>query len=673
MNNQNIILLLFILILLSIFIFTYLYHIIKVKIKYRESYTIYLFGKRNTFNIYWELYDFFSQWIVTRHYMKKITSSFKIYNPSEAFDTSVKSMKLALKIWSVDIALMLVIYGRNPSLNTFLLFLIYLLFINQQILYRTYEKGQLLLLKQLDNHLVEVRHNFQNHGMIDEAIFDALDQTSEPMKIHGQKIYDILNSSDIVEEVAKYKEVTPSRFLKLYLSLCVMMITHGDKRTNGCSIFLTNLKYLMQEINIEVQYLERIRHAFSGLIAIALAPLLFLGTIENWAVKSLAEMETYYKSLYGMLTAIIIFLVTYVAYVIITKLKENAEYMEKTPIYLEFLGNISYINRLITPILNKNYGKTLRINALLTKTGEPCTCLQFFIKRILYGLFGFLLTIFLSFSVHWNNKDQLLNNYSQFDYLNSSISKSQVTDIQILMKEYLDFYKDKNIDNSELVEEIKAKESTIKKQYITLIADEILNRLDKYKKEYYYWYELIISLVIGSLFYHIPYLHLLLIKKLRERVMEEEIIQFQTIIVMLIHLERITIETILEWLENFAVIFKVSIEQLRNEIQNGEMEILEEVMQKETYQPFLKIIENLQISDRIGIEKAFDEIELDRINYQEKRKMDNEMNMQDRVTLGKVIAFIPFMITIGLYLILPFLIKGLNTFMGYMEQINVGT
>ncbi|MFV0342605.1 MAG: hypothetical protein ACK5JH_06885, partial [Anaerocolumna sp.] len=142
------------------------------------------------------------------------------------------------------------------------------------------------------------------------------------------------------------------------------------------------------------------------------------------------------------------------------------------------------------------------------------------------------------------------------------------------------------------------------------------------------------------------------------------------IILMLMHIDRVTIEIILEWIEYFAVIFKVPLEQLRNEIQNGEMEILEEIKQKVTYQPFIKNIENLQVSDRIGIEKAFDEVEMDRLNYQEKRKMENEMYIQDKASLGKVIAFIPFIITVGLYLILPFVIRGLTTFMGYMEQMN---
>lgn len=671
MNNRNMIALLLVLIFVMVFISFIFSYIINKKMKERESYSIYLYGKRKNHNIYLNLYDFFSQWFVTRKYLKTIVNSIEIYTASESQEISGKSMKLALKIWIIDFTLFIYIFLRNPSVFTLVLSIMYIVILSKQIFYITLDRGHLQLLKQLDNFLEEVRHNFQVHGMIDEAIFDSLTQIANPMKNHGQKIYDILNASDIQEEVAKYNEVTPNRFLKLFLSLCVMMITYGDKRTKGTSLFLINLRYLRQEVSTEILNRERIRHVFSGLITIALMPVLFLKVIENWAINSLPEMERYYKSLYGILTSTLIFLFTYVSYVLINRLKENYEYEKHTSATLEFLSNIPFINHLLNKILYKNYGKTLRMKSWLLKTGEPYTCLQFFMKRILYGLFGFCLCTFVIIFAHWNNKNQVLTNYSYLNYLNSGISQSQVIVMQEVMKEnVLLFNKDKDLSIGEVEKNIKEDGRINNKQYVDLIAGEVISRVHYYKNEYYKWYELVISTIASVLFYQIPYLHLLFIKKLREKNMEDEIVQFHTIILMLIHIDKVTIEIVLEWLEDFAVIFKGSIERLRNEIKNGEMEILEDLRLNESFQPFVKIIENLQISDRIGIEKAFDEIEIDRINYQEKRKMDNEMNLQDKTSLGKVIAFIPFMITIGLYLILPFMIKGMSTFMGYMEQIN---
>ena len=40
--------------------------------------------------------------------------------------------------------------------------------------------------------------------------------------------------------------------------------------------------------------------------------------------------------------------------------------------------------------------------------------------------------------------------------------------------------------------------------------------------------------------------------------MEDEVMQFQTIILMLMRIERVNVEIILEWLERYANIFKAA-------------------------------------------------------------------------------------------------------------------
>ena len=44
--------------------------------------------------------------------------------------------------------------------------------------------------------------------------------------------------------------------------------------------------------------------------------------------------------------------------------------------------------------------------------------------------------------------------------------------------------------------------------------------------------------------------------------MEDEVMQFQTIILMLMRIERVNVEMILEWLERYANIFKAPISKV---------------------------------------------------------------------------------------------------------------
>ena len=56
--------------------------------------------------------------------------------------------------------------------------------------------------------------------------------------------------------------------------------------------------------------------------------------------------------------------------------------------------------------------------------------------------------------------------------------------------------------------------------------------------------------------YFVPVIVLKFQVFMRRMDMEDEVMQYQTVILMLMHIERVSVEYILEWLERFAVIFK---------------------------------------------------------------------------------------------------------------------
>lgn len=160
----------------------------------------------------------------------------------------------------------------------------------------------------------------------------------------------------------------------------------------------------------------------------------------------------------------------------------------------------------------------------------------------------------------------------------------------------------------------------------------------------------------------------------RERVlkmsMEDEAKQFHTIILMLMHIERIHVEDILNWLEQFSDIFKPSIQKCINNFEYGDRQAMEQLIIDEPYPPFVRIIENLiSAADKITIEEAFDELRLEREYYQEKRKQDNEIMVNKKGMWGKFIAFIPMGATIILYIISPFIMISSKKLMDFSEEI----
>ena len=101
--------------------------------------------------------------------------------------------------------------------------------------------------------------------------------------------------------------------------------------------------------------------------------------------------------------------------------------------------------------------------------------------------------------------------------------------------------------------------------------------------------------------------------KMRQIEMEDEVMQFQTIILMLMQIERVNVEIILEWLERYANIFKEPISKCVNNYESGAWEALEEMKEEVSYMPLVRIIESLQAAvEKIPIKDAFDELDSER-------------------------------------------------------------
>ena len=150
--------------------------------------------------------------------------------------------------------------------------------------------------------------------------------------------------------------------------------------------------------------------------------------------------------------------------------------------------------------------------------------------------------------------------------------------------------------------------------------------------------------------------------------MEDEVMQFQTIILMLMRIERVNVEIILEWLERYSNIFYEPISKCVNNYESGPWESLEELKNDITYEPLITIVESLQAAvEKIPIKDAFDELDSERDYYREKRKASNER------LISRVIGFAPMVSLFVAYLIVPLVFIGLTSMSTSMASASSST
>lgn len=151
--------------------------------------------------------------------------------------------------------------------------------------------------------------------------------------------------------------------------------------------------------------------------------------------------------------------------------------------------------------------------------------------------------------------------------------------------------------------------------------------------------------------------------------MEEEVLQYHSILMMLMYMDRISTYELLEAMEEFSVIFKKKLKICLTEYESGQMRALQHLRDHVSNQAMEKLIDNIMMCDEIGVEKALDELTLEKNFYNEKRKQQNEYNLEKKAVICKFLAFVPLVLTIGFYLILPFITVSIRKLVEISNEI----
>lgn len=618
-------------------------------------------------------YVFFNRFSITRRYLNRIRQRIEMLDMSDNWTISRKTMRFAFISTSSVLGMLVLLLLLNLDLYYFLVSLVTVIVVHNQLISLLIDGIENKLLVQFEKFLGDVRHHYHEHGMIDEAVYDSINDCKYEMALHANKMYEVLSSNDPEAELEKYNEMAPNKFFKTFLANCYTVQKFGDKIINEDSMFLSNLNYLKQEINMEMLRRKKLDYLFNSLAIIALAPIFTLKPLEMWGVSNLPDTAKYFEGAYGFVVQIVMFAMVILSYKLINVLKRDYKFNSSDDDLFSKILKIPFVRDFISILKNKNYTKTIRYQNLMKTIGANERVEHFYVRRIAYMIVALIVSVFVFINVHsitrhkiLYNSDQLINAENQAEVEAEKEILKMDREIILKFRRKKPVYKD--IKNA-VIEYGTIKDNTLAET----AAKRIKDKLEKYQKEHFKWWELLISLSVAMVCYNIPYWFMVFRKKVLQMNMEDEVMQFHAIILMLMHIERITVEDILRWMEQFAVIFKDSISKCVNNFENGDIEALEQLKIDEPFLPFARIVENLQsASDKIPIERAFDQIKIERGYYQDKRKVDNETIVNKKGLMGKAIAFLPLIATIVFYLAIPFLIVSLVQLMNYSDQLTSG-
>lgn len=623
--------------------------------------------KQKKKNMLFVLYRIFSTMPIIKKYFRKIVKKTERLYPSDMISVNQRATSImlnALLVMFACIFLGVLVSGADIYYILATILTSYLIF--NMMITSGFDRMETTLLNQFATFLSSVRHNYHETKIVEDAIYETLDESPFEISLHISKIHEVITSPYMDEKVSEYINTSPNRYFLTFVSICASIKDYGDKDLeNGSSLFLTNLNYLKEEINMELLKKSHIKNAFAFLEIIALVPVMTLKLIEMWAIGNIPELATTYDGRYGIITMTVIFAVTLLCYIIIQACRntEREEVKEKT-IWVK-LSNTKFFSPLLNRVINKDYGKTLKINEKLKMTGDHTGTKAFLMKRVCIAIAVLVCSTILFLSSDIAEKIKVINDYTNiFD--EAVIPNDEYMDAMLeCAEDFSRYYKGKTLteeDKEQIVYEVIHQTEIKNEAYATMIADSVLEKVEDYNSIYYRWYYLIISLLLTVIAFYAPLWFLNFRVMILNMSREDEVNQFNTLMLILMYVDGVTIDLIMEWLERFAYCFKPSISKCIINLEHGETEALEQMKSEESFLPFKQFTDSLISIDEIGVQSAFDEIKTERDYYKDKRKQDNVTQVNRRAYWAKFASYIPLFAVIGLYIIIPMVVMALKMF-----------
>lgn len=608
-----------------------------------------------------------------KKYALKIRRRLEIINIDDEYNTRKGTAKILTRTLAIVVPVMILTIMIS-SKNFLLMFILLLfeLFMIDTLIDGSVDKIDNKILKEQIDFFSEIRHAYHEYNMVEEAIYQVSQDDEKDVSRQGEKIYEILISDDPEMELEKYYDIAPNSFLKEFAGVSYLTKEFGDRKVDGASLYLKNVNNITQEMQLEILKRDKLNYVFQSLSVIAIAPVLLLEPLKNWAISNFSFTASWYQGKAGMIVQMLILLITFVSYVLVRKLKDNGSTAIDTRTenpWQEKLYKKKPIKKIVDLFIPKKGTKEYRkVVQLLKDAASPQKMEWLFMNRIAIAIVTFCASIIIFTQLHVVAINYIYTEpTTDYNIIGGLSEKDEKKAMEITKQDniVLDQYRGKTKTTQEQiktsVQKLKYYEG-VESTEIDKAAERIYNKLQIINTEYVQWFELLLAFVFAVIGYMAPLWILVFQAKMRQLEMEDEVMQFQTIILMLMRIERVNVEIILEWLERYSNIFKAPITKCVNNYEAGAWESLEAMKEEVNYVPMIRIIESLQAAvEKIPITDAFDELDSERDYYQEKRKESNERLIKRKGMIGKAIGFAPMVCLFVGYLIVPLVFIGLTS------------
>ncbi len=507
------------------------------------------------------------------------------------------------------------------------------------------------------NYSIELQQAFTLTKDVHLAIAEANSNSSNYNLVKRMEEVDVLLDDAVAIE--EFITECPNEYLKLLIINCNLVNEYGDKKDiDGKSVFLENIFYNNQNIETEVFKRRQLQFWLRGMALICILPLLSFSPYDAWVGSKLPMTNIFYKAESGFIVKLAITALSITCFYIIKSLENihgRRNIKGRKFFWEEVFFKVDIIKRFIKMLVPKNNSrKGYKYKLLISQSGDYTKVEYIYLRKVLLALVGFILTVCISISVKNITRNNILEDQTaEFNSKVIVVENKQEYSKELEKK----LIKEVDLNNLEgTYENLKQKliyygvntnvDATVKRIVEKRVALENIGLS---------WYDILISIIVVAILYNVPEAVLKMKAKMRRYEMQNEVIIFETIILIFMYHENATSELILEYMSKFADIFKIQVDEVLKEIRKSDMEALEMYIQEIKYKPFLSLIRNIIKAENIRVQDAFISLADNRRNYLMNRKEENRRLVYKSVSKSRLISMIPINLVIIAYISVPML------------------
>lgn len=542
------------------------------------------------------------------------------------------------------------------------------------------------LLEQMIDFNEELRKKYLNSLMIDEALYSVIEsmEVSKYKEIikEASKIYDILTDSNGEYKLNQYYLSAPNKYLKLLAGICFITKEYGDTKVEGGSLLVRSITQISNELRNDVLFRNRLNVGIKSLNIIVLMPIFFIYPLRSWASKNFFPMAKFYDGSLGFIAQMSVLTIVVISFRALKRLQRFNDETKDIGFGDMYKGIYKKYKNFIRYFIPNDDSKLYHKKRNLLEKAMVFERIEYhYTKKIVYSiLFGVIGSIIL-ISFLMINKNQILKSpVLDRNFLGGELSQksleratyirdvdnSVIEEFKKFKRENVESIRTGEIQDIDIIKGLIAEKYEISNEDILYHANRIQEKIMKLERSRFNFIHVLIIYFCILIGYFIPDLNLVIMHGLIKIDMVSEVVKFQIIVSILVHVKNMDVETLLEWFERFSYVYRKPIQKTLMEFDSGAISALEKLKNSSDYYEFQNIIQHLiSCVEDLSLQDAFGEFEDEKQYYAQKRYDENLKVVESKINIGRIFGFLPIYGLIILYFIVPLIYVSVNELKNY--------